>query len=79
MAKAQHKLDIFVGEQRAGFLGRSELQARRYVYGYFPDSGDEDAVSLTMPVMADQYVFQQGVHRVSAGCASDFSDESAGR
>lgn len=60
----QQQLDIFVGEHRAGFLGRSELQARSYVYGYFPESGDEDAVSLTMPVMADQYVFQQGVHPI---------------
>lgn len=60
----QQRLDIFVGEQRAGFLGRSELQARSYVYGYFPESSEEDAVSLTMPVMADQYVFQHGVHPI---------------
>lgn len=61
---ADQQLDIFTGEHRAGFLGRSELQARRYVYGYFPDSRDEDAVSLTMPVMTDQYLFQHGIHPI---------------
>lgn len=46
MGMDQQQLDIFVGERRAGFLGRSELQPRSYVYGYFPESGAEDAVSL---------------------------------
>lgn len=64
MNKDDQRLDIFTGEQRSGFLGRSDLQPRSYVYSYYPESQDEHAVSLTMPVMKDQYVFQQGVHPV---------------
>ncbi|MGB0849236.1 MAG: type II toxin-antitoxin system HipA family toxin [Thiolinea sp.] len=64
MNKDGQRLDIFAGGNRSGFLGRSDLQTRTYVYGYYPESRDEHAVSLTMPVMKDQYSYQQGVHPV---------------
>ncbi|MCB1638498.1 MAG: type II toxin-antitoxin system HipA family toxin, partial [Thiothrix sp.] len=57
-------LDIFTGHQRVGSLGRSQLQARAYVFNYFPAVAEEQAVSLTMPVLPDQYLFQQGVHPI---------------
>ncbi|MEZ5476405.1 MAG: type II toxin-antitoxin system HipA family toxin [Thiolinea sp.] len=58
------RLDIFCGATRSGFLGRSEVRSRSYVFSYFPETRPEQAVSLTMPVMADQYRFEQGVHPV---------------
>lgn len=61
---AQLQLDIFSGAERTGTLGRSQLQARTYLFNYAPDAWDNQAVSLTMPVMQDQYVFQQGVHPI---------------
>ncbi|PID49201.1 MAG: phosphatidylinositol kinase [Proteobacteria bacterium] len=60
----QQQLAIFSGQQRAGMLGRSRLQPRTYLFHYLPDTRDTEAVSLTMPVMPDQYTYQQGVHPI---------------
>lgn len=60
----QQRLDIFSGPLRAGVLGRSALQARTYLFAYATEARDAQAVSLTMPIMPDQYVFQQGVHPI---------------
>ncbi|HMT91737.1 HipA N-terminal domain-containing protein [uncultured Thiothrix sp.] len=58
------QLDIFVGQERVGVLGRSELQARTYLFNYLPQAEESQAISLTMPVLPDQYSFQQGVHPI---------------
>lgn len=58
------QLDIFAGKERVGVLGRSELQARTYLFNYLPHAEESQAISLTMPVLPDQYSFQQGVHPI---------------
>lgn len=58
------QLDIFVQGKRSGVLGRSKVQPRTFVFGYLPDATPPQAVSITMPVMPDQYGYQQGVHPV---------------
>lgn len=60
----QDSLDIFVQGQRSGTLGRSAIQEHTYVFGYLPEATPHQAVSLTMPVLADQYGYRQGVHPV---------------
>lgn len=57
-------LDIYVQNQCSGTLGRSALRALTYVFAYLPDTPPTKAVSLTMPVMPDQYGYQQGVHPI---------------
>jgi len=57
-------LDIFVQSVRVGTLGRSTLQARTYVFSYLPECHPEQAVSLTMPVIPDQFAYQHGVHPI---------------
>lgn len=61
---SEQQLDIFVGKERVGALGRSELQARTYLFNYLATTEEPQAVSLTMPVLPDQYQFQQGVHPI---------------
>lgn len=58
------RLDIFVQGKRSGILGRSAVRARTFVFGYLPEARKQQAVSLTMPVMPDQYGYQQGVHPI---------------
>lgn len=60
----EQQLDIFCDAQLSGTLGRSHLQPRTYLFHYQPDTPDALAVSLTMPIIPDQYVFQQGVHPI---------------
>jgi serine/threonine-protein kinase HipA len=60
----QGSLDIFVQNQHSGTLGRSAIRAHTYVFGYLPEASPQQAVSLTMPVMPDQYGYQQGVHPI---------------
>lgn len=57
-------LDIYVHGEYSGVLGRSAVRSHAYVFGYLPDASPQQAVSLTMPVMPDQYGFQQGVHPI---------------
>lgn len=58
------QLDIFAGKERVGVLGRSELQARTYLFNYLAQAEEAQAISLTMPVLPDQYRFQHGVHPI---------------
>ncbi|MEB4590835.1 type II toxin-antitoxin system HipA family toxin [Candidatus Thiothrix sp. Deng01] len=60
----QGSLDIYVQNQHSGVLGRSAIRPHAYVFGYLPSTTPQQAVSLTMPVMPDQYGFQQGVHPI---------------
>lgn len=51
----QNGVDVFVNQQRVGSISRSEIEAETYLFGYERGCDDQDAVSLTMPVVADQY------------------------
>jgi serine/threonine-protein kinase HipA len=55
------KLDVYAGESLAGILARSQIEEDAYLFGYVPDCGDEGAVSLTMPVVRDQYDSMNGL------------------
>jgi serine/threonine-protein kinase HipA len=55
------KLDVYAGERSAGTLARSQLQEDAFLFGYAPDCRDQDAVSLTMPVVRDQYDSTNGL------------------
>lgn len=61
---SEQHLDIFAGKERVGMLGRSQLQARTYLFNYLDTATESQAISLTMPVLPDQYSFQQGVHPI---------------
>lgn len=61
---SEQHLDIFAGKDRVGTLGRSQLQARTYLFNYLDTAEESQAISLTMPVLPDQYSFQQGVHPI---------------
>jgi serine/threonine-protein kinase HipA len=45
----------------AGTLARSQIEEDAYLFDYAPDCPDEDAVSLTMPVVRDQYDSMNGL------------------
>jgi serine/threonine-protein kinase HipA len=44
-----------------GTLARSQIEEDAYLFGYASDCRDEDAVSLTMPVVRDQYDSMNGL------------------
>lgn len=48
-------LDVFTGSARAGRLNRSDREPDTILFSYREDCHAEQAVSLTMPVRADQY------------------------
>jgi serine/threonine-protein kinase HipA len=55
------KLDVYADERLAGALARSQIEDDAFLFGYAPDCRDEDAVSLTMPVVRDQYDSMNGL------------------
>jgi serine/threonine-protein kinase HipA len=55
------KLDVHAGERLAGTLARSQIEEDAYLFGYAPDCRDEGAISLTMPVVRDQYDSMNGL------------------
>ncbi len=57
-------LDVFCNARRAGSLSRSEVHEGDYLFGYGEDCRAGDAVSLTMPVVRDQYDSMNTVHPV---------------
>ena len=59
--QARSKLDVYAGERLAGALARSQIEEDACLFGYAPDCRDEDAVSLTMPVVRDQYDSMNGL------------------
>ena len=48
-------VSVFVDGVCAGTLCRSEVEIDTFLFGYSPGCEDRHAVSLTMPVVADQY------------------------
>ncbi len=57
-------VDVFVSGRRAGRLHRSDVDGDTILFGYDHGSRAEDAVSLTMPVVADQYDSMGTVHPI---------------
>jgi serine/threonine-protein kinase HipA len=55
------KLDVYAGANLTGALARSQIEEESYLFGYADRSGDQDAVSLTMPVVRDQYDSMNGL------------------
>jgi serine/threonine-protein kinase HipA len=58
--QASSKLDVYAGKRLAGTLARSQIEEDAFLFGYAPDCRSEDAVSLTMPVVRDQYDSMNG-------------------
>ena len=48
-------IDVYCAGQSAGTLARSDIHAGEFLFGYVPTCPTTHAVSLTMPVIRDQY------------------------
>jgi serine/threonine-protein kinase HipA len=55
------KLDVYAGTQLSGLLARSQIEEDAFLFGYAEDCPAEDAVSITMPVIRDQYDSSSGL------------------
>ena len=62
MTSQSERLYIGAGGVPAGILGRSEADRRDSVFSYNDTVGEENAVSLTMPVRLESYNWEYGVH-----------------
>jgi serine/threonine-protein kinase HipA len=57
-------LEVFAGATPAGFLTRSDLAEAEYLFGYRAGCPPASAVSLSMPVIADQYDSMGALHPI---------------
>ena len=57
-------LDVYCAERRTGTLARSDVHEGDFLFGYVADCPAENAVSLTMPVVRDQYDSMNTVHPI---------------
>ena len=57
-------LDVHCACERTGSLARSDLHEGDFLFGYVADCPPKNAVSLTMPVVRDQYDSMNTVHPV---------------
>jgi serine/threonine-protein kinase HipA len=57
-------LDVFASGRPIGTLARSDVDADTILFGYRGDCGPEHAVSLTMPVVRDQYDAMGTLHPI---------------
>jgi serine/threonine-protein kinase HipA len=57
-------LDVYCAEQRTGVLARSDVHEGDFLFGYVADCPTKNAVSLTMPVVRDQYDSMNTVHPI---------------
>jgi serine/threonine-protein kinase HipA len=57
-------VSVFVDRRHAGALTRSDLEPDTYLFSYGSDCAPERAVSLTMPVVPDQYDSMGALHPV---------------
>jgi serine/threonine-protein kinase HipA len=55
------KLDVYAGARLAGTLARSQIEEDASLFGYAEGCPAEDAVSVTMPVVRDQYDSTSGL------------------
>jgi serine/threonine-protein kinase HipA len=58
---ASPKLDVYSGGRLAGTLARSQIEEDAYLFDYAEDCPVENAVSITMPVVRDQYDSTSGL------------------
>lgn len=54
-------LHVFTGKSPVGTLARSDVDADTFLFGYRAEARAADAVSLTMPIRADQYDSMSGL------------------
>ncbi len=64
MPPSNRALDVFASERIAGTLSRSDRDVDRFLFGYRKNTDAGDAVSLTMPIVADQYDSMSTIHPV---------------
>lgn len=64
MPPSNRALDVFAAERLTGTLSRSDLELDTFLFGYQKETRVQDAVSLTMPVVADQYDSMGAVHPI---------------
>lgn len=57
-------LEVFTSARHTGALARSDVEADTFLFGYRDDCPREDAASLTMPVVRDQYESMGALHPV---------------
>ncbi len=57
-------LDIYVGTARTGSLARSAVRDAEFLFDYATGTASSSAVSLTMPVIPDQYDSMNTVHPI---------------
>jgi serine/threonine-protein kinase HipA len=57
-------LDVFAGATRAGLLSRSDLAEAEYLFAYRAKCPPASAISLSMPVIADQYDSMGALHPI---------------
>lgn len=57
-------LEVFTSERHTGAIARSDVEADTFLFGYRDDCPPEDAVSLTMPVVRDQYESMGALHPI---------------
>jgi serine/threonine-protein kinase HipA len=57
-------LDVFAGGTRAGLLSRSDLAEAEYLFAYRAECPPASAISLSMPVIADQYDSMGALHPI---------------
>ena len=57
-------LDVFVADQMAGKLDRSSVEPESFLFGYVDACPAAAAVSLTMPVVRDQYYSMGRLHPI---------------
>ena len=63
MAAQTDKLTAHVNGVPAGYLSPSP-DSPKYVFTYFPEAPSDAFVSLMMPVRAESYVWQEGLHPI---------------
>ena len=57
-------VNVFVSGTRAGTIARSELEDDTFLFSYAGNCPETHAVSLTMPVVSDQYDSMNTIHPV---------------
>lgn len=62
--RVSNALEVFASGRAVGRLTRSDLEPDTFLFGYGPDCAPADAVSITMPVVADVYDSMGTVHPI---------------
>lgn len=57
-------LDVYCADERTGALARSDVHEGDFLFGYVAGCPPKNAVSLTMPVVRDQYDSMNTVHPI---------------